>query len=148
VSRRVVAASVVLACSLGLAAPSGAATADEWRSEADSICRDGGTALLASLSAVFPNGVPQPPSAEDQKLLASTAAPLFQAQHDLIADVERPDKLKKRIKKLLRTFQRGIDTIATGAKTGDVPIEEFANAFTPAATQAKKLGTEVCSTSW
>ena len=135
-------------CSLGLAAPAGAATADEWRSEADTICRDGGTAIFASLSAVFPNGVPQPPSADDQKLLSSTAAPLFQAQHDLIADVERPDKLKKKIKKMLRTFQRGIDTIASAAETGDMPIEEFANAFTPAAKQAKKLGMEVCSTSW
>ena len=129
-------------------APAGAATADEWRAEAETICRDGGTAVFASLSSVFANGVPQPPSADDQRLLASTAAPLFQAQHKLIAELERPEQLRKRIKKLLKAFQRGVDTIAAGAETGDVPLEEFANALEPAGRQAKKLGLEVCSTSW
>lgn len=142
------AAAVACVATLAVAAPVGAATADEWRAEADTICRDGGTALFVSLSAAFPNGVPQPPSAADQQLLASTAAPLFQAQHDLIAELERPEKLKQKIKKLLKTFQRGIDTIASGAETGDVPIEEFANALQPASKQATKLGVEVCSASW
>jgi hypothetical protein len=135
---------VVLALSLGVAAPAGAATADEWRTEADSICRDGNTAVNASLSAAFPNGLPQPPSAADLQLLSATVAPLFQAQHDLIADIERPAKLKRKIKKLLKTFQEGVDTIARGAESGDVTTEELDNALVPAAKQAKKLGLEVC----
>jgi hypothetical protein len=97
---------------------------------------------------VFPNGVPQPPSPDDMKLLGTTAAPLFQAQHDLIADVERPAKLRKQIKGLLRALQRGIATISEGARTGDMPLDEFANAFDAAGKRAKKLGLEECSTSW
>jgi hypothetical protein len=139
---------VVLVLAVPAGAATGATSPAEWRAEADTICRDGGTALFVSLSAAFPNGVPQPPSADDQKLLASTAAPLFQAQHDLIAELERPDKLKTKIKNLLKTFQKGVDTIAEGAETGEVPIDEFANALEPAAKQAQKLGVEVCSASW
>jgi hypothetical protein len=139
-----VAAFVAALLLVGAVAPAGAATADEWRSEADSICRDGNTVISVSLSAAFPNGLPQPPSTDDLKLLAATAAPIFQAQHDLIAELERPAKLKKQIKRLLRSFQAGVDTIAEGARTGEVGADELDDALVPAARLARKLGLEVC----
>jgi hypothetical protein len=139
-----VASAALLALSLGVAAPAGATTGDEWRQEADTVCRDGNTAVNISFSAAFPNGLPQPPSTDDLKLLAATAAPLFQAQHDLLAEIERPAKLKRKIKRLLTTFQRGVDTIARGAATGEVGADELDNALVPAAKQAKKLGLQVC----
>jgi hypothetical protein len=139
-----VASAAVLTLSFGVAAPAGATPVDDGRHEADAVCRDGNTAINASLSAAFPNGLPQPPSTDDLKLLAATAAPLFQAQHALLAEIERPAKLKRRIKRLLRTFQRGVDTIARGAATGDVGADELDNALVPAAKQAKKLGLQVC----
>ena len=138
------ASAALLALSLGVAAPAGAATADGWRQEADTVCRDGNTAVNISLSAAFPHGLPQPPTTDDLKLLAATAAPLFQAQHDLLAEIERPAKLKKKIKRMLKTFQRGVDTLARGAATGEVGAAGLDNALVPAAKQAKKLGLQVC----
>ncbi len=136
--------AVVTVLVLALAAPLGAATADEWRADADAVCRDGNVAVSASLSAVFPPGLPQPPSTDDLKLLSSTAAPLFQAQHDLIAELDRPAKLRRKIKRLLRAFQEGVDTIAAGAESGAVTVEELDDALLPAAKQAKRLGLKVC----
>jgi hypothetical protein len=141
---RVAAVTAVVALALAVAAPAGAATADEWRAAADQVCNDGNVAINASLSAAFPNGLPRPPSTDDLKLVSETAAPIFQAQHDRIVELERPAKLKKQIKKLLKTFQKGVDKIAAGAESGDVTVEELDNALVPAAKQAKKLGLEVC----
>jgi hypothetical protein len=130
--------------SLTFIAPALAATPDEWRTEADEICERGSFVLLSLLSDAFPNGVPPVPSKDDLELLAATAAPAFQVQHDEIAGLERPAKLRKQIKKLLRTLQKSIDKIAKGARTGEIGAQELDDALVPAAEAAAKLGLESC----
>jgi hypothetical protein len=143
--RFAVAVALVAIGSLALVAPAGAATtAAEWRKKADDVCRNTGTVLNAVLHGTFPNGLPQPASAEDLKTLSRAAAPIFQVQHDELAALERPAKLKKQIKKLLSAFQKGVDTIASSAQGATVSGEDLNSALDPAANLARKLGLKVC----
>ena len=139
-----VVSAISIALMLALGAPAFAATPDQWRQRADAICQGGDAAISAALQAAFPNGLPDEPTSDDIKLVSSTAAPIFQQQHDEIAALARPAKLKKKIKQLLKTFQKGVDNIASGAENGDVSVDELDNALVPASKKAKTLGLEVC----
>jgi len=139
-------AAGALAGAIVLAAASsvGAAEGDKWRTQADAICSDGDHALQVVLRGKYPNGIPSNPTAEDLQFVSEQASKFYQIEHDKIADLDRPAKLKKKIKKMLAVFQDGIDTIASGADGGNITAEELNNALVPAAKQAKKLGLKVC----
>jgi hypothetical protein len=130
--------------SLAFVAPAFASPASDWRDGADEVCTRGNQGISVALIAAFPDGLPSAPTKADIKLVGATATPVFQQQHDEIAALPRPPKLKKQIKKLLSTFQDGVDTIAAAAETGDITIDALDNALVPAAKRAKKLGLKVC----
>jgi hypothetical protein len=133
---------VALVCALVivLAVPAGAITEKQWRTKADAACTQSNAQVDAAITQLG-LATTSNPTAEEVNAVATVVAPLFSDLHDTLEAIPVPSSIKAKVKKLLKSFQRGIDELESAQFAS---AQEFSQALLPSSKQAQKLGLKVC----
>ncbi|MBA2348532.1 MAG: hypothetical protein H0V81_09590 [Solirubrobacterales bacterium] len=139
-----IALPVTLAACVALAACGGdTLTADEYRKQADAICKD---------FDAKQKELPDPKSIADFGKLTDEAKPLIEDQIEQLRDLEAPDELKDQAEEaydLLDQQVPKLDELKAAAKDNDTAkIQSVAESASKLSTQAnakaKEIGLTVC----
>jgi hypothetical protein len=112
----------------------------QWRKTVNNICAQTET-LIDEAGNTALAGLPQDgqPSLEQMTAFVTAIEPIVQQRIDSIDALNEPTKLKKRVKKLLKTAQAELDALVADPSRG---LE--GNPFSGASLASEKLDLEDC----